>query len=475
MPSTEQPCERWVAPAPQGSDGNPGTVAHPWATLAHAAAVVPDRACTVWFEGGVYTGMNVIERRFRTVTTFRAINPYHAALQNGGLVIQVRGGRNMVFEGFELRHTGPGAGVLVVELQRSGESWAEDIVLRNNIFHDSYNNDLLKIHNGSRNITVEGNVFYNQSGTDQHIDINSATDVIIRGNIFFNDFAGSGRTEQASTNAFIVIKDSNGGEDGLLGSRRISVSQNIFLNWQGRPGDKVIKVGNDGRPYYEAQDVWIVSNLIIGNSPDQTGAPFGVSGARNVTFAYNTVSGDLPASAFGFRLDAKEDNPINQDIIFANNIWSDPTGTMGVDSAGSPGEFSDGPPDETVRLVLASNLYWNGGQPIPGGDLVSPEAHDLHRIVADPLLNTDQDGVVLPRWNGLAFTCGTASIRDEFVRLVLLYGQIPANSPVIGQADPAYLLPDDILGRPRDGSPDLGAYEYLQGLEPAIVGACPCC
>ena len=67
------------------------------------------------------------------------------------------------------------------------------ITLRNNILHDSYNNDILKINNGAGQITVEGNIFYNQTGSDEHMDVNSVTDVVIQDNIFLNDFAGSGR------------------------------------------------------------------------------------------------------------------------------------------------------------------------------------------------------------------------------------------------------------------------------------------
>ena len=76
------------------------------------------------------------------------------------------------------------------------DDWSEDVVFRNNIFHDSWNNDILKINNGARRVTVEGNVFYNQTGSDEHMDVNSVTDVVIQDNIFFNDFAGSGRVER---------------------------------------------------------------------------------------------------------------------------------------------------------------------------------------------------------------------------------------------------------------------------------------
>lgn len=465
-------CEYWVAPPPEGDDENPGTFDEPWASLDGAAANAPDAGCTVWVKDGLYTGFNRIERRFATPIVFKAANAYRAVLENSGLVVQVRGGRNLVFEGFEFRHSGPGANVLVVELQRRDHLWAENITFRNNIFHDSFNNDLLKIHNGSRFVLVENNVFYNQEGANQHIDINSATDVVVQDNILFNDFPGSGRPDASETNAFIVVKDSNGDSDGQLGSEQVVIQRNIFLNWQGRPGDRILKIGNDGKPYHEASRVWVLNNLFIGNSASVSGAPFGVSGAQNIGFINNTVVGDLPSGAYGFSLDTKGENPINEDIFFSNNIWADPTGTMGLSEPEAVPEFSDGSPEQTSNLSLDNNLYWNAGTDIPGGDLVSPLEHDPRRIVADPLLNPDHANVILPRWTGSSFLCGTTTIRDEFVRLAQTYGRIPPESAAIDLADGNYAPPDDILRQPRTALPDIGAYEAGGEVAPIV---CPCC
>jgi hypothetical protein len=76
---------------------------------------------------------------------------------------------------------------------------------------------------------------------------------------------------------------------------------------------------------------------------------------------------------------------------------------------------------------------------------------------------------VLPRRDpktGL-FLSGSATIRQEFERLVLQYAALPAGSPAVDAADAAHTPPDDILGRPRPagGRPDLGAFEH--GARPA--------
>ena len=450
-------CEYWVAP--DGSNGNSGTFDEPWATMEYAAANVPDSDCTVWFKDGTYNGRNSLERRFSTPTTFKTANPYLAIMENNGLVIELDGVRNMIFEGFRLRHTGPGATDYVVIMDRRDDViWSEYVTFRNNIFHDSYNNDLFKIHNGSRFVTVENNIFYNQGDSDQHMDVNSVTDVVIQDNIFFNDFAGSGRTDNSNTKHFIVVKDSNEGADGLEGAERITIQRNIFLNWEGEE-ETFVQIGNDGKSYHEAEMVWVVNNLMIGNSDNVANAAFGVRGAKDVTFANNSIVGDLPTEAYALWINITGANPLNQNIAFYNNIWADPTGTMGASSSGDDNEFASGDAGITNNLILDNNLYWNGGVAIPPGDPISPTDDD-RRVVADPELNTDQSGVILPRWEGTQFTSGNTTVRQEFERLVDLYGRLPSTSPAIGQADPAFAPVDDILGNYRGVVADMGAFEF---------------
>jgi hypothetical protein len=412
----------------------------------------------VYFQDGVYTGTHSLYERFTTPTTFKAQNRYRAVLQYAGTVVKLFGAKNMIFEGFELRHTGPGAGALVMQVQQAGGLWAENITIRDNVFHDSYDNDLLKINNGARFVTVEGNVFYNQAGSDEHMDINSVTDVLVQDNVFFNDFAGSGRANGNDTSSFIVMKDSNGASDGQIGDDRITVRRNVFLNWEGSSGSNFVLVGEDGMDYFEGRSILVENNLMIGNSGNDMRAAFGVKGGKDVTFRANTVVGDLPSLAYACRVNREGANPVNENVAFRGNLWSDPTGTMGAESAGGTNEFSDGTPAEVSGLVLDRNLYWNGGAAIPPGDLVSPLSDDANRVVADPQLPA-QGAVVLPRWNGTAFVSGNATIREEFERLVGLYGAISAASPAAGAADPGFAPADDILGRPRDATPDLGSYE----------------
>jgi hypothetical protein len=330
------------------------------------------------------------------------------------------------------------------------------LVFRDNIIHSSTNNDLLKINNGAENVIVEGNLFFNQSGSDEHIDINSVVGVTVQDNIFLNTSA------RPDTSSFVVIKDSNGSDDTVLGTRDTVVRRNVFLNWYGSSGQSFLRLGEDGTANYESIDTLIENNLMIGNSGDLMRSPLTIQGSDDVTFRNNTLVGDMPARSFAGRLIASPDNPPNRGLVIVNNVYSDPTGTMGSE-AYSGVDLFDAPAGQTESALLDHNAYFNGGNAIPqdaGQALVFGD--DANALVADPLLPA-QAGLVPPVWDGASFADGSSTIGEAFEKLVEDYATPAAGSPLIDQADPANAAAQDILGRPRDASPDLGAVESVNG------------
>ena len=469
-PAWPQAADATFYVAVNGNDASgDGTAAHPWATITHALDNVPDGS-TILVRPGEYNGRVRLRGSFTQGVTVRSEIPYQAQLRHSDTVITCFYGQGITLEGFDIAHDGPGAGALVIQIQDligapGGSDFVSRITLRNNILHDSYNNDILKINNGAGNITVESNMFYNQTGSDEHIDVNSVTDVVIQDNIFFNDFAGSGRINNNNTSSYIVIKDSNGNDDSNLGSQNITVRRNVFLNWEGSSGSNFVLVGEDGMSYFEAQNVLVENNLLLGNSTNVMRAPFGVKGGKDITFRSNTIIGDLPALAYAMRLNTEGSNPPNENIQFHNNIWADPAGTMGAENPTRPSDFSDTPPGETDSYVLDNNLYWNGGTAVPSdpAELIN-YTNDSSRIVADPLLNA-QTGLILPRWLPAAnqFADGSTTIQDAFGQLVTLYGTPASSSLAINAANVTQSPAEDILGNPRS-LPDIGAVEFVPQL-----------
>jgi len=457
--------------ATTGSDDTgDGSVGTPWATITHAVDTVPDDSL-VLVGPGTYDGRVRLDAVFAEGIIVRSSVPYQARLRNTGTVVTCYYGQGITLEGFDIAHAGPNAGALVIQIQDligtpGGSDRVGRIVVRDNVLHDSYNNDILKINNGAELVLVEDNVFYNQEGSDEHIDVNSVSDVIVQDNVFFNDFSGSGRVNHNDTSSFIVVKDSNGDDDGIEGSERIIVRRNVFLNWEGSTGSNFVLLGEDGQSYYESREVVVENNLMLGNAANTMRAPFGVKGCRDVLFRANTVVGDLPSYAFAMRLNTEGSNLPNDEIGFHNNVWSDPTGTMGAHGGGA-NDFSDTPTDETLAWTLNRNLYWNGAMAIPEdpGELIN-YTDDPTRVEGDPLL-TGQAGLVLPRWIPATGVFADGSITPAQVkrRLVDLYGTPAEGSPVIDAADPATSPDEDILGQPRNGGagPDLGCLETAVG------------
>ena len=451
----------WVATDGDDSGGTGGPT-DPWQTISHAIQNVPDGSL-ILVESGTYSGRVQLRGQFSLGVMIRSQVPYQARLRHDSTVVTCFYGRGIILEGFDIAHDGPGAGGLVIQIQDLLDPGrVENITIRNNVIHDSYNNDLLKVNNGAGSVLVEGNIFYNQEGSDEHIDVNSVSAVVIRDNLFFNDFDGSDRDNFNDTSSFIVIKDSNGASDGIIGSSEITVRRNIFLNWEGSTGSNFVLVGEDGNPYFEATDVLIENNLMLGNSGNTMRASFGVKGGKDITFRHNTVVGDLPALAFAMRLNTEGSNPANENIGFYNNIWADPTGSMGATSGGGNNDFSDAPAGETVTFEIDNNLYYNGGAVIPEDPVETINyTDDSGRILADPLL-ADQSGLVLPRWDQISglFADGSTHIGQAFRRLARLYGSPSAGGSVVDQARDDEAPDDDLLGHPRIGDPDLGAIEW---------------
>jgi hypothetical protein len=436
-----------------------GSQAQPWRTITYALDRVPDGSL-ILVEPGTYTGRIRIRGNFAQGVTVRSRLPYQARLRAAETVLTVFNDAadisGITIEGFDISHTGAGASALVVQIQDGAGRQTRRITLQDNILHDSYNNDILKVNNGASEIVIRGNLFYNQQGSDEHIDINSVDDVLVEGNVFFNNFAASGRGNANDTSSYIVVKDSNGGGDAYLGARNVVIRRNVFMNWEGSPGSNFVLFGEDGQAFYEAFDSRVENNLFIGNSANPIRAPFGVKGCRDIVFRANTVVGDLPGNAYAMRLNREGANPVVQNISFHNNLWSDPTGTML--------DFSDTLPADVGTISLRRNGYYNGGAAIPQdpSDAVN-SAQDSEARLGDPRLPA-QAGLQTPHWLPAQsqFNGGFARIGDVFNHFARTYGEPSAGGAGIDQADPAQMPIDDLLGRPRGAAPDLGAYERLE-------------
>lgn len=449
----------YVVAADGDDESGQGTALSPWGTMSYAVTQVPDGS-VIDVGPGEYLGAQELVGEFDVGITVRAVPAYQARLRHSGPVVTLARAQGITVEGFDIAHLGGGAERFVVHVRDDlgapgGTTFSTRIVLRDNIIHDSFNDDLLRIDTGTAGITVEGNLFYNQGASNEHVDVNAASDVVLRGNIFFNDFAASGRTNARDTASFVAIKDANGAEDDVSGASSIDIDGNIFMGWQGSAATNFVQLAENGHPFYEARDVLVQNNLMLGNGGDEMRAPFGCKGARNVVVRSNTVVGNIPASAFAFRLNVEGQSPPNDGVSFFNNIWSAPGGTMT--------DLTDTEPVSPLEnFVLQTNLYWNGDQPIPqdASDTINLDA-DATAIVADPRIASLP--MTNPVWDADSeeFGGGHATFCDAFEDLVVRHGTPEPNGAAAGNALASELPALDILGRPR-ATADLGAVAIPQ-------------
>lgn len=460
-------------------DGD-GSPLSPWRTIAHAvnvgiAGAVGD---SVLVESGLYDGPNVITRGFDTEIVVRAVEDHGAVLTNlvGAntiLAVYVPGSANLAIEGFVI--TGEGASGPICDTRQTNMIHfenASDVRFENNIVYGNnrypFCNDLMKINRSGdpyfpRRIRILGNVFYDhpQVRGNDLIDSVRPGEIEITDNIFFSDLGVS------EAQNFITLKREVVGASvpADVQSPRYRVNRNIFLAYEGHADQAMLNFGEDGVSTYELTDVLVENNLFIGNSENPQAAPFQFKGTRGVTVRANTVVGDMPATAYGFLIGTTGTNPTVEDVFIHDNVFADPTGTMGPVFLGTFGSV------DLSTIQLDRNLYWNGGNALPASGALLP-ADDAHAVVADPDLPVDQAAIVLPKWDtsNRRFVSGSTSIRAEFERLVETYGALAAGSAAIGAADPALAPTEDILGRIRDASPDLGAYEFVN---PTSVGPDP--
>lgn len=445
-----------------------GSSASPWATITHAIneAIPQSGGHEVVVRDGTYVGSAYLSRAFDAPVVVRAEHPYRAKLtnttgENEVIRVYFEGSVQVTFEGFVISnahqsYTCPNGreSYYLIHIQD-----ASDVTLRDNVIYGNNApgrcNELLKVNRGSdtaypRNIVVQGNVFYdpaNAGGSDM-IDSVRPGELDIVDNIFL------GSASHPESQSFITIKRQVQTPPADARSPRFFIARNVFLSYNGHNDQAFVQLGEDGYAEHMITDALVENNLVIGNSDNPLAAPFQLKGSQQIVVRANTVVGDLPGGAYGLRIGTEEDNPACAGFEISNNVWSDPTGTMGTRLVNAYGLVDVG------SIVLDLNLYWNGGSALPtDGDVLI--SSDARRLEADPGLETDQSGIVEPRFDETAgtFPSGATSIREEFLRLVETYGAIPEGSPAVGAADGTSMPSADIRNLERDASPDLGAYE----------------
>ncbi len=422
--------------ATNGSDADAGTASAPWKTLNRALGAIPESGdAIVWVSPGTYSENVDADHDFTNPVRLISEQPYLAVLtaqQNPVLDI----GPMVSVEGFEIvgSETSVDQGGLVYM------HGAHDAALINNVIHDSFDNDILRVLASDR-VQIVGNVFYNPGDNEHIIDVNGGSQATnIEGNFFFNDFAASGRSA-SNISAFIVVKFSSGSQT----TGNMSIHRNVFAHYEG--SKMPLKIGADGEPHAEAVNVTIENNLFHLSGP--TDAPgFEVVDAVGVHFRANTFVGNMAEDPFAGWVGTRDGSPPSDNVNFVGNIFS---------ASGQMQSLIESPTDLVSAGTIDSNLYWNDGNAIPssGADLLDV-SRDSNALTANPNLATG--GAVIPVWSGSGFAGGHATVEAATKAYILAYAKIDFASAAVDvgfSGAPSI----DIMGNPRSGRADLGCFE----------------
>jgi hypothetical protein len=337
---------------------------------------------------------------------------------------------------------------------------SKNIILENNLIHDSFNNDLLKLNEHSDSCEVRSNIFYNQDnnpdingGASQHIDANSVYHTIIEGNIFFNEYTVSGRENANRSSSFVLFKSSSTTlETVQYASYDAIIRKNVFLNWWGKSDQGYIQLGEDGKPFYEISNVEISDNLFInnqtrsiangdGNLYNRMAGTMAIKCAKNVRIENNISTGfiqhswhafnDTHNGFFGYllRISREGESPVIDGITITGNSLVDYSKQMGYISAGTKAM--------AINTTIDANNFFNGGKTFlntPIEDLAIQIKDDIHATFDDPRLEADLTNVATPYFDGSKINGDYATINDARLDLILKYGTA---KPVVNGDDVA--------------------------------------
>ena len=450
--------EYYIAPDGHDSTGT-GTADSPWKSLTKAVAAVPDDGSTIIVRDGLYEGSQSFSRHFAKPCRIFAENPYHARFaspKSSNRVLYITDASQILLNGLEFFGSGSTQNDYLIQLSTEN---THNLVFENCIIHDSYKNDLIKINSGANRIIFSGCVFYNPTNHkgDEHFDINTVKEIIIEDSIFFNDCIGSERPDESKSHSFIVIKNSGSTPNF---TEKITLRRNVFFNWSGLGDQAFLLLGEDGKPFFEAQNILVENNLFIHNSIEKIWSTFLYKGGlKNVTTRANTITGQPEIIGFGaysvICLNIGK-NPKQESIHFANNLFCDNLGE------GKRFSSSNGDCFEEGKLFASNNLYWTDGgifRDEPNDTFTAKR--DANAVLGDPKLPDVPERILLPRFDCSVgqFPSGNTTIRQEFERLVKSYAVPGKGSAAIGQANPENMPKNDILGRPRSENPTIGCYE----------------
>jgi hypothetical protein len=386
--STTPPSEPGFYVSPTGSDSNAGTLAAPFATLAHAEQAMENSSVkTTYVEAGTYnlsSTLTLTAADDGETWSYYAPNGVNTAVLNGGgslsPVISITGGAsNITIDGIKVENFGQ---IGIDAGGEGGEALVTKITVENcdvGNGGNSGNTTAGILFENVADSTIENNYVHNMQGMGislyAYYSGESLNGDVIENNVVLNTVQGL-----SDGGAIYVDMDGTGTSGGS-----VAITDN-FVRDYGAPGH------TDAHGIYlddNASNVTVTNNVIgpptVGAGGNSQSAYLVHNGANDV-FSGNIV--DLGSSGQTFAAVWYKDggSGMSGDTFTNNIVVSDLTGSQHTSFSGVTGytfyENSAG-----SNFTIADNVYYNysGGQVLTDG----PDASDSSPILENPMLSGD--------------------------------------------------------------------------------------
>lgn len=358
----------FVAPPPAGDDGNPGTLAQPWATLQHAAGELgPGDILEV--RAGRYSGMYLTTSGTATERiVIRAYGDEIPIIDTANPItddgINLEGASHVVVEGFRVEGV-PRAGIRAVTCEHvtirgntlvDNGVWGiltgfcDDLLIEDNHASGSFDEHGIYVSNSGDRPVIRGNVIFDNSRNGIHMngDIHTGEDVdgiiseaVVENNILYNNGGGNGSPDSGGGSAINMdgVQDSVIRNNLIYDTHASGISLYRIDGGEPSTGNRVLNntvlVADDGRWALNIQNAstgnQVFNNILYSHHGFRGSIDIDADALDGFSSDYNVIMNRFTLDAGNSQIDlaewrAETGQDLHSIIATPDELFVDPAG-----------------------------------------------------------------------------------------------------------------------------------------------------